>query len=200
MPRFREEPIAPLLGGLLEETVRDAPTTAWSTWRSTSCTAGWSRTPETVAEILGERAPWWAPPRLNEAVISRLHRELVRWVADIRADPHHEARQALDSMLAQLAQDLLHDPDTQERAERLKERLLDHPPVIPSSVSLWNALRRSLRPRWSTPTARSGCGCSEVSAFAERLVSDAELRAGWTASPPTRPSSSSSATAPRSPR
>ena len=24
--------------------------------------------PETVAEILGERAPWWTPPRLNEAV------------------------------------------------------------------------------------------------------------------------------------
>ncbi len=47
-------------------------------------------------------------------------------------------------MLAQLAEDLLHDADTQERAERLKERLLDHPAVLDSAVSLWNALRRAL--------------------------------------------------------
>ena len=77
--------------------------------------------------MLGERAPWWAPPRLNEAVTGRIHLELVRWVEDIRDDPRHRARAALDSVLAQLAQDLLSDPDTQARAEALKERLLDNP-------------------------------------------------------------------------
>jgi hypothetical protein len=43
-PRFREEPLAPLLGGLLAEALEDTCTTGWSTWRSWSCTAGWSRT------------------------------------------------------------------------------------------------------------------------------------------------------------
>src|SRR6476469_3614136 len=76
--------------------------------------------PETVAEILGERAPWWTPTRLNDAVTSRIHLELVRWVGDIRDDPRHHARQALDSMLAQLSTDLLEDPETQARTDRLK--------------------------------------------------------------------------------
>jgi peptide deformylase len=40
-------------------------------------------------------------------VTDRLHLEAVRWLADIRADPHHRARIALDSLLAQLAADLL---------------------------------------------------------------------------------------------
>ena len=52
----------------------------------------------------------------QRAVTTRLHLEAVRWVADIRRDPDHHARQALDSLLRQLAQDLLTDPSTQERA------------------------------------------------------------------------------------
>ena len=94
---------------------------------------GWLlENPDTVAEVLEQRAPWWAPPRLNDAVTRADHGELVTWLADIRADPHHRARLALDSLLAQLADDLQHDPDTQERTERLKERLLDHPQVVES--------------------------------------------------------------------
>jgi uncharacterized membrane-anchored protein YjiN (DUF445 family) len=131
-----------------------------------------------VAEVLGERAPWWAPPRLNDAVISRVHRELVRWVEDIRDDPYHHARLALDSMLAQLAQDLLHDDETQQRTERLKDRLLDHPQVITSTVSLWNALRRSLLASLSDPEgAVRQRLLREATAFADRLLVDERLRA-----------------------
>src|SRR6478735_8624893 len=144
VPRFHEEPIAPLLGSLLEETVRDDLHHGLVDLTLDELYRWLVDNPEAVAEILGERAPWWAPTRLNDAVISRLHRELLRWVADIRADPRHDARLALDSMLAQLAQDLQHDPDTQQRTEALKERLLDQPQLITSAVSLWNALRRSL--------------------------------------------------------
>jgi hypothetical protein len=37
---------------------------------------GWLvENPETFAEVLGERAPWWAPDRLNELVTDRLHLE-----------------------------------------------------------------------------------------------------------------------------
>ena len=68
----------------------------------------------------------------------------VAWIADIRDDPGHHARTALDGLLAQLAQDLLHDPATQERAERLKERVLDHPQVLVTATSLWNSFRHAL--------------------------------------------------------
>jgi uncharacterized membrane-anchored protein YjiN (DUF445 family) len=134
--------------------------------------------PETVAEVLGDRAPWWAPTRLNDAVISRVHRELLRWIVDIREDPRHPARLALDSMLAQLAQDLLHNPDTQDRTEALKHRLLDHPQVIASSVSLWNALRRTLQASLVDPEGAVRLRLlAEVSTFADRLLVEEPLRA-----------------------
>jgi uncharacterized membrane-anchored protein YjiN (DUF445 family) len=178
VPRFREEPIAPLIGSLLAETVRDDLHHGLVDLALDELYGWLVANPDTVAEILGERAPWWAPTRLNEAVIARLHRELVDWVDDIRQDPRHHARQALDSMLAKLADDLLHDADTQERTERLKQRLLDQPRVVASGVSLWNALRRSLQASLADPDGplRSRL-VTEATAFAERLVADATLRA-----------------------
>ncbi len=127
--------------------------------------------------MLGERAPWWAPPRLNDAVTGRVHVELVRWVDDILHDRHHRARRALDSVLEQLAADLLHDPDTQARAEALKDRLLDHPQVMSSLISLWNALRRALTASLEDPTGAVRRRMHvEVTRFAERLGTDEALR------------------------
>ena len=58
---------------------------------------GWLvENPDTFAEVLEQRAPWWAPPWLNDAVTRRLHAEALGWLAEIRDDPHHHARQALD--------------------------------------------------------------------------------------------------------
>ncbi|MFC7493785.1 MULTISPECIES: DUF445 domain-containing protein [unclassified Nocardioides] len=177
VPRFREEPIAPVLGTLLEETVRDDLHHSLVDLALDEVHRWLIENPDTVAEILGERAPWWAPTRLNEVVISRLHRELVTWVAEIRDDPRHHARQALDSMLGQLAHDLQHDPSTQERTERLKQRLLDHPQLVASGVSLWQALRRSLQSSLSDPEgAVRRRLLDELTAFARRLVDDPILR------------------------
>ena len=177
-PRFREEPIAPLLGGLLSEALRDDLQHGLVDLAVEELHGWLVENPETVAEVLGERAPWWAPPRLNEAVTSRVHLELVRWVDDIRNDPRHRARIALDSVLEQLARDLLTDPDTQARAEALKDRLLDNPAVIRSAISLWDALRRALTTSLEDPDgAVRQRLLTEVTAFAERLVSDPELQA-----------------------
>ncbi len=177
VPRFREEPIAPVLGSLLDETVRDRLHHGLVDLTFDELYRWLVDNPETVAEILGERAPWWAPTRLNEAVIGRLQRELVTWVDEIRHDPRHHARAALDSMLAQLAHDLLHDPATQERTERLKERLLDQPQLVASGVSLWNALRRSLQSSLADPEGQVRTRLvAEASAFGDRLVADAALR------------------------
>ncbi len=177
VPRFHDEPIAPLLGGLLEETLRDNLHHGLLDLVLDEALRWLEANPETVAEVLGERAPWWAPPRLNERVTARLHLELVRWVADIRADPRHHARFALDSALAQLAEDLLEDPELQLRTEQLKDRLLSHPQVIATSVSLWNALRRALSESLQDPDgAVRQRALEELVAFAERLTEDQRLR------------------------
>jgi len=178
VPRFHAEPISPLIGSLLEETVRDDLHHGLVDLALDELYAWLVANPDVVAEILGERAPWWAPTRVNDAVISRLHRELVNWVDDIREDPRHHARQALDSMLAKLADDLLNDPATQERTERFKERLLDQPRVVASGVSLWNALRRSLQASLADAEGPLRTRLvAETTAFAERLLVDDKLRA-----------------------
>ena len=176
-PRFREEPIAPLLGGLLSEALHDDLHHGLVDLALEELHGWLVENPDTVADVIGERAPWWAPTRLNEAVTGRIHAELVNWVEDIRDDPRHRARVALDSVLAQLADDLLHDAATQARAEALKERILDNPAVIRSAISLWDALRRALTASLQDPQgAVRQRMLTEVSAFAERLSSDAELQ------------------------
>ena len=145
IPRFREEPVSPLAG---QPAGRGRPRRRAPRLVDLALDElhGWLlEHPDTVAEVLEQRAPWWAPPRLNDAVTRRVTAELVTWIAEIRTDPDHRAREAFDSLLTQLADDLQHDPETQARTERLKDRLLDHPQVVESSVALWNALRRALQ-------------------------------------------------------
>lgn len=178
VPRFREEPISPLLGGLLSEALQDDLHHGLVDLALEELHDWLKENPDTVQEVLGERAPWWAPPSINERVTARIHLEMVRWVGDIRDDPRHHARLALDSMLRQLAGDLLDNPSTQARTERLKNRLLEHPAVITSGISLWNALRRALMASLDDPAgAVRQRLLIELQAFADRLGRDDELRA-----------------------
>lgn len=177
VPRFREEPIAPLLGSFVTEAVRDNLHRGVVDLGLEELHDWLVDNPDTFAEVLTERAPWWAPDRLNTAVTTRLHLEAVRWLADIRDDPHHRARTALDSMLETLGHDLLHDPETQARAEGLKNRLLDHPQFAQTSISLWKALRNALLSALRDPSGPVRQRLeTELLAFAARLRADAALR------------------------
>lgn len=178
VPRFREEPIAPLLGGLLAEALHDDLHHGVVDLGLEELHGWLVANPDTVHDVLGERAPWWAPDRLNEFVIDRAHVEMVRWIGEIRSNPEHRARRALDSMLGQLAQDLLANEATQQRAERLKERVLEHPAVIATAISLWKALRKALLGSLDDPDgAVRRRLLVEVEAGSARLLSDADLRA-----------------------
>jgi uncharacterized membrane-anchored protein YjiN (DUF445 family) len=177
VPRFREEPISPLVGGLVTEAVKDDVHHGLVDLCLEELHQWLVDNPDRVTEALSDRAPWWAPPRLNEAITVKLHGEAIRWVADIRDDPHHRARSALDSMLMTLGQDLLFDEETQARTEALKNRLLDHPAVLGSATSLWNALRRvllaSLRDPRGAVRARLD---KELVTLADKMIGDDEIR------------------------
>jgi len=176
-PRFRDEPIAPILGTFVVEAVRDDLHHGLVDLALEEMHAWLLVNHETFSEVLSERAPWWAPERLNEAVTTRLHTEAIRWLADIRDDPRHRARSALDSMLARLGQDLLHNPETQERAESLKLRLLEHPQFPATWISLWKALRTSLLGALRDPSGPLAERLEqELRALAHRVAGDDELR------------------------
>ena len=178
VPRFAAEPISPILGSFVVEAVADDLHHGLVDLALEEMYDWLVENPQTFTEVLSERAPWWAPQKLNEAVTQRLHTEAVRWLADIRADPYHHARAALDSMLAQLGQDLLHDPDTQARAEALKMRLLEHPQFASTTISLWTALRNALLAALrddSGPLVERAR--TELVLAGERLQSDDAMRA-----------------------
>ncbi len=78
----------------------------------------------------------------------------------------------------QLADDLLHDAATQERMERLKDRVLSHPQLVVTATSLWNAFRRALMESLEDtdgPLRRRAV--AELTAFSARLGRDDDLRA-----------------------
>ena len=80
-------------------------------------------------------------------------------------------------MLGQLAHDLLNDAETQARTEAFKVRLLDHPQVVTTAISLWKAMRTallgSIQDREGAVRRRL---LEELNLFAGRLQEDAELR------------------------
>ncbi len=184
LPRFRSEPISPLAGGMLQEVVAEGTHHGLVDLALDEAHRWLVEHEDDFTEVVTERAPWWTPDRLNEVVVQRLHVESVRWVADIRADPDHHARQALDSLLAQLAQDLLTDPATQERAEKLKLRVLAQPQVVATGMSLWAAFRRALVDALEDeqgPLREKAT--EELVSFAERVQREEALRQrleGWT--------------------
>ncbi|MCX6399936.1 MAG: DUF445 domain-containing protein [Propionibacteriales bacterium] len=177
VPRFHEEPISPLLGGLLGEALHDNLHHGLVDLMIDEMHGWLVANPDTVYAVIGERAPAWAPERLNELVVERVHQYLVRWVEEIQVNPHHRARKALDSMLGRLSQDLLENPSTQERAERLKDRVLDHPAVITTAISMWKALRKALLTSLDDPEgAVRRRLLVEVEGASSRLGTDAALR------------------------
>lgn len=144
IPRFQAEPLSPIAGSLLKEIVADKAHHALVDLTVDELLSWLRANEETFADLVIERAPWWTPQKLNRKVVHRLHIELVTWLDEISGDPFHPAREALDRLLGQLADDLLEDPEVQLRMEALKERVLGHPQVATTAVSLWQALRRVL--------------------------------------------------------
>jgi len=178
LPRLAREPVSPLLGTLLEGVVRD------DSHRQVVDLVvrelhDWVRDNEqTVTSLIGSRAPWWSPRWLDDTVAARLHVELVRWLADIRDNPDHQVRRAIDDLLAKLADNLQNDPATMERTETLKVRVLSHPSVGDSLVGMWQSVKRVVVESLNDPDsdlrerlARAICD------LGNRIVTDDGLRA-----------------------
>ena len=125
-----------------------------------------------------QRAPWWTPDRLNSAVTRRVHTRAGGLAGRDPGRPAPPCPGGVRLAARAARHDLLHDPDTQARTERLKDRLLDHPQVVESSVALWNAFRRALQTSLADPDGAVRTRLAvELAAFAEQLRTDEALRA-----------------------
>ena len=129
LPRFLAEPISPVAGSLLEEIVRDGAHHGLVDLALEEAHRWLTQNEETFVEIVrgagalvvaGGASTTGSPTGCTS-----------RWSPGSRTSattPYHHARaRPGQRCCAQLADDLLHDPATQERMERLKDRVLEPP-------------------------------------------------------------------------
>lgn len=183
LPRVRREPLSPVAGHLLEAVVQDRAHHGLVDIAARELHRWLVDHPDEVARIVGARAPWWSPSWVDDVVVGRIYREVVAWSAEIDRQPEHPVRRALDSYLAELSHDLQHDAATMATAERLKERVLDHPQVAVTVVEVWDAVKLVLQEQLDDPDGElRRRTVRELQDLGQRLTTDRELAArldGW---------------------
>jgi uncharacterized membrane-anchored protein YjiN (DUF445 family) len=177
LPRLIAEPLSEVTGKLLGEVVSEG---AHHGLVDLALHEGhrWLRDNQaTVVRVLGTRAPWWTPLWVDDKVTHRVYAELLAWVDDIRGDPRHEARRALDDLLGQVAADLQADEATMQRAERLKVRILTQPQVVTSATAVWNVVRAALVTTIADPASPlRERGIAQLVEWGGRMVSERAIR------------------------
>ena len=178
LPRLVEEPLSPVAGRLLEEIVRDGAHHGLVDIALVEAHSWLSANQRTVARVMAARAPWWSPQWLDDKVIDRVHHEALAWVADVRDNPRHPARGALDDLLSQLGRDLQDDPSTMERFEALKTNVLTHPQVGDTVIAVWESVRTALLSALADEDGPLRRRAGEaLRSLGQRLQRDDELRA-----------------------
>lgn len=181
--RFAEWPVAPPLGRLLEQVVLDRAHHRLLDLALDE-TAVWLATNRGAAEgIVLAQAPTWSPRFVDRRIAAKVVAEVTRFVADVRAQPEHRVRHALDSFLLDLSKDMREDPRTIAQTEQVKQRVLDHPDIRGALADLGTTARRLLLEAVDDPDSELRRRITEgVASLGTRVSEDAELRqkvASW---------------------
>lgn len=144
VPKLVSTHKAPVLGRLLKEIVQDGAHHRLVDLVITQAHVWLERNPQVIHQIVGDRAPEWVPKFINTSVANRLQAEVLGWIADVRDNRFHQARQALDRWLLELAQDLREDTSIAGRAEDVLDDLLQQEGVVDSVLEVWQSLKRLL--------------------------------------------------------
>ncbi|ADB35270.1 protein of unknown function DUF445 [Kribbella flavida DSM 17836] len=178
LPRFAQEPLSPIAGHFLESVVDDGAHHALFDLVVDEAYAWLRDNRDTLADVVGPRAPRWSPRWVDSLVIDRIHREALTWLADVRDNQDHAARQAVDRLLGQFAADLQHDPAMMERFEAFKRRMLEHPDLAPSLTAVWDAVRTALIDAIADPSSTLQTrSVQAIQDLGKRLQTDDALRA-----------------------
>ncbi len=153
LPRLAKEDVAPMAGALLDAIVADKAHKGLVDLILRELYTWLTKNPRDFTAMLHERAPRWSPHFVNQRVVSALYWQALEWVATVRDDPEHQTRQALDALLLRIAADLEADESVQASAEAFKVKLLVHPQIVDTVISLWTSLRASLNDALDEPNS-----------------------------------------------
>lgn len=181
--KLLERPIGPPLGTILEGVLADGSHRKLVDLvcdRAYDWVAG---NQEMVLRIVQDRAPSWSPRFLDDLVADRIFLEVQNFAWAVKTDPEHALRKAVDTFLNEFAGDLQNDPETIEKAERIKHQVVAHPNVQEFIGGAWGTIKNLILDAAEDPSSalRTRVRDALVS-LGQRLESDAELRAkidGW---------------------
>ncbi|NYI08173.1 DUF445 domain-containing protein [Allostreptomyces psammosilenae] len=132
---------------------------------------------DAVIDAVGSGAPGWTPRFVDERIGAAVHRELLRFVTDVRDDRQHAARGAVDRFLRDFANDLRNDPDTMMRTERLKIEALSRPELQQIVASAWRGLREMIESAAEEPESELRARLRDaVRGLGRRLAEDPRLQ------------------------
>ncbi len=127
-----------------------------------------------IAERANSLVRWTG---LDTSIANRVLDGLYKLLAETVIDPDHPLRGKLEEGLAQLAEDLQHDPETQEKVQKLKLELLANPAVGHWIDGLWERARRYLLRTMDNPeTVLSGQIGASVQELGQSLQRDKRLQ------------------------
>lgn len=175
--KLREPTWGPPLGRGLEQLIEEGRTEpvidAVVVWMDDKAQSS----EEFVTRLIDERTPTWAPRFIRELVGAKVYRELVEFTADVRRNPHHEARIELRKFLNQLSQDLQHDEQMIQRVEKFKEDIMTSTPVRAIPGALWSSARETLTMMARDPESLLRRRITQwVREFGRRVQEEPELR------------------------
>lgn len=82
---------------------------------------------DVVRRLVTAEAPSWTPRFLDNTVALAIHQRILTFADEVAADPEHEVRRSIDTLLASLAVDLTGDAKTQATVDRLLATLVELP-------------------------------------------------------------------------
>jgi uncharacterized membrane-anchored protein YjiN (DUF445 family) len=176
--KVRSTPVAPLLGKLLSLMTSGNHHQELLNEAIRLVARAVDDNQEMIRDRIAREAPWWVP----ELVEDKMHEKIVsgvdRTLREVRDDPHHQLRQRFDEALTHFVARLHTDPEVQERAERIKDELLDADAIRRFSAALWDDTKAALL-RYAENPDSYGPGAMErgLTSLGQTMLHDPELLA-----------------------
>lgn len=184
--RVRETQVAPLLGRVLSVMTAGDRHQELLNEAIKLLARAVDENQEVIRERIERETPWWVPDIVDAKIHQKIVTALDRTLREIRDDPQHELRARFDTALRDFIDKLHTSSDVQERAEQIKEELLDAESVRRFSSGMWEEAKGAIiRRAESVESHPPGAIESGVESLGQTLLNDPALMAkvdGWIAS------------------
>jgi uncharacterized membrane-anchored protein YjiN (DUF445 family) len=183
--KLLEKPVGPPLGTVLQGVLADGSHRRLVDLVIDRAYDWISANQEMVLRIVQDRAPSWSPRFVDSLIADRVFLEVQNFAWAVKTDPEHPLRKAVDTFLVEFATDLQNDPETIEKAERIKHQIVEQPEVQRFIGQAWGTVKGLILDAAADPSSALRTRVRDgLVAFGQRLDSDPELRGkidGWIA-------------------